>query len=250
MKVVAVGAILCLAGACAGQSSQPEVDLIGPAPSPTAHSGPSLMISAPSVLPSSVTASTSASSDESAPRTASPFVPGHLVVAAATGTRDVDADIIALPTRKIWSDWQQKYVSAFGTPDIRTDPRALEVVTWWQSGPKLGERSRGLIAVFLGHTSSRKRAVFNDLGKLTLGTVMVVTSTDRKTVARLVLIKTVRDIDKDDPDALKKVLSAAPSEADAAAVTCSGGLVTTPSGTVVHEDNTVAFWRIESMQAQ
>lgn len=238
--------IFCLvvAGALKLQELRSEADFARPLPSVVS---PTTSAAVPS---QTATPSEAAPPSPSSQPAMPAFVPGHMTIPGTPATAKIDADVISLPTQQIWSKWQKKYVDAFGVPDVKTDPRAFEVVTWWSSGPKLGERRDGVLPVLLGHTSSRKYGVFNQLGKLPIGATTIVSSQDAKIIATLELIKVVTDIPKDDPSALKKVLMSAPADADAAAITCSGTLVTTPSGAVSHEENTVAFWRVKSFEVR
>lgn len=243
--------VMCLvvAGALTLQQLRTQTQFAEPLPSAVEVTTPTPTASA--AVPSQTATPSEAAPPSPSSQPAMPaFVPRHMSIPGTPATKQVDADVISLPTQRIWSKWQKRYVDAFGVPDVKTDPRAFELVAWWSDGPKIGERRDGLIPILLGHTSSRKYGVFNDLGKLPAGTTMVVSSQDAKIVATMELIKVVRDIPKGDPNALTKVLESAPMDADAAAITCSGTLVTTPSGAVSHEENTVAFWRVKSFEVR
>ena len=109
-------------------------------------------------------------------------------------------------------------------------------VGWWADGPLVGAPG---MAILLGHTRvGGSYAVFNRLGELRPGDQVTVEDGAGSARAEFRITQVVSDVPKDDPEALRKVLSDNAQGAQLALITCGGDF---DLGYRASADNIVAF---------
>ena len=120
-------------------------------------------------------------------------------------------------------------VSTFAVP-----PDASSV-GWWADGPLVGVPG---MAILLGHSQIGGYAVFNRLGELHAGDQVTVVDGTGSSRADFHITQVVADVPKNDPQALRRVLSENAESAQLALITCGGDF--NPSYRA-SADNVVAF---------
>jgi hypothetical protein len=109
-------------------------------------------------------------------------------------------------------------------------------VGWWADGPLVGTPG---MAILLGHTQvGGGYAVFNRLGELNPGDLVAVVDGTRSARADFRITQVVSGVPKNDPEALRRVLSNNAQSAQLALITCGGDF---DSSHRASEDNIVAF---------
>ena len=218
-------------------SPQPDPSIVTPSSTPTATSS---VTASPSASPSSTKVAVQA------------IAPDRIVIPSLK----VNTTVIHKPTENRYSPWLNKTVPSFGVPG-RTDKdpasgkplgdKKFVVTTWWSSGPKVGTTSSdGALAIILGHTQINGYGVFNSLGAMKEGDVVITSSGPTATV-KLRTKKVIKGIDKRDESALMNVLQNPPEGAVVALITCSG-LISDEVGHQSHPENTVVFLELDPTQ--
>jgi hypothetical protein len=109
-------------------------------------------------------------------------------------------------------------------------------VGWWADGPLVGAPG---MAIMLGHTQvGGGYAVFNRLGELHPGDQVTVADGTRAAQTDFRITQVVSDVPKNDPEALRKVLSDNAQGAQLALITCGGEFDRSYRASA---DNVVAF---------
>ncbi|MCB0938430.1 MAG: class F sortase [Mycobacterium sp.] len=108
-------------------------------------------------------------------------------------------------------------------------------VGWWADGPLVGAPG---MAILLGHTQIGGYAVFNRLGELHPGDQVVVADSTGSARADFRVTRVVSDVPKNDPEALRRVLSENAKDAQLALITCGGAFNASYRASA---DNVVAF---------
>ena len=109
-------------------------------------------------------------------------------------------------------------------------------VGWWADGPLIGAPG---MAILLGHTQvGGGYAVFNRLGELHPGDQVTVSDGTGSARADFDITQVVRDVPKNDPEALRRVLSDNAEGAQLALITCGGDFDVSYRASA---DNVVAF---------
>jgi sortase (surface protein transpeptidase) len=99
-------------------------------------------------------------------------------------------------------------------------PADASSVGWWADGPLVGAPG---MAILLGHTQvGGGDAVFNRLGELHPGDQVTVVDGTGSARADFRITRVVLGVPKDDPEALRRVLSDNAQSAQLALITCGG----------------------------
>ena len=106
---------------------------------------------------------------------------------------------------------------------------------WWADGPLVGAPG---MAIILGHTKVGGYAVFNRLGELHPGDQVTLADGTGSARADFRITGVVPGVPKDDPDALRRVLSDNAESAQLALITCGGDFDPNYRASA---DNVVAF---------
>ncbi len=226
-----------------------------PSGSPQSAPVPVTPSSTPTDTPSA-TALPSATPSASTPSVIA-IVPDHIIIPATDRTPEVNTVVLSKPSETRFNKWLNKDMLAFGVPEkTDKDPATgkplgnnkFAVTTWWSDGPKVGAIGQdGMLAVILGHTMMNGYSVFNKIGAMLPGDMVVVSSKAGPAPIRLITIKVVTGIDKRDESALNQVLQNAPEGAIAVLVTCSG-IGEDDAGRPSQPDNTVVFLGLAPLQ--
>ncbi|WP_188488965.1 class F sortase [Williamsia phyllosphaerae] len=158
-----------------------------------------------------------------------PIVPGHLYIPGIA----VNSTVLTLGTVVEPDPFLGgRDVTAFEVPPD------LARAGWWSDGPRVGAPG---MAVLLGHSQvGGGHAVFNRIGELTPGAVVLVDAESGAARLGFEVSTVVRGIAKNDETALQTVLAANAPTSDLALVTCSGPFSSSVSESA---DNTVVFAR-------
>ena len=120
-------------------------------------------------------------------------------------------------------------------PTFAVPPDASSV-GWWADGPLVGAPG---MAILLGHTQvGGGYAVFNRLGELHPGDQVTVADGTGIARADFRITRVVTGVPKNDPEALRRVLSDNAHSAQLALITCGGGFDVSYRASA---DNVVAF---------
>jgi LPXTG-site transpeptidase (sortase) family protein len=114
-------------------------------------------------------------------------------------------------------------------------PADASSVGWWADGPLVGASG---MAILLGHSQVGGNAVFNRLGELHPGDQVAVVDGTGSARADFRITRVVPGIPKNDPEALRRVLSDNAQSAQLALITCGGDFDTSHRASV---DNVVAL---------
>ena len=126
------------------------------------------------------------------------------------------------------------FLGGRAVPTFAVPPDASSV-GWWVDGPLIGAPG---MAILLGHSQVGGYAVFNRLGELHAGDQVTVVDGAGSSRADFRIIKVLAGVPKNDPEALRRVLSDNAESAQLALITCGGDF--NPSFRA-SADNVVAF---------
>ena len=126
------------------------------------------------------------------------------------------------------------FLGGRAVPTFAVPPDAASV-GWWADGPLIGAPG---MAILLGHSQVGGYAVFNRLGELHPGDQVKVIDGTGGERASFQITQVVTGVPKNDPEALRRVLSDNDQSAQLALITCGGDF---DPGYRASADNVVAF---------